>query len=95
MERGGILGEKNPLFAIRKISASDLGSCAMRRLVSIPACRTPDCRTGTGRSHTEFSTARRTLVLKGMQANLYNAFILGWRLSGNHGMAAICTPKAV
>ena len=69
-KEAGILGEKNPLFAIRKFSASDLGKLRDEAFsdLSRPAGRL-DCGTGTGRSHAEFSERHAELSTAQGHAN--------------------------
>jgi hypothetical protein len=95
-KEAGILGEKNPLFAIRKFSASDLGKLRDEAFMTYPGLQ--DAWTG----ELELAEATQNFLngtqnyplLKGMPANLYKCFLpLGWRLTGNRGVAAYLHPE--
>jgi hypothetical protein len=96
-KEAGILGEKNPLFAIRKISASDLGKLRDEAFMTYPDLQ--DAWT----SELEESQATQNFLnslqnypsLKGMKANLYKCFMpLGWRLSSRRGVATYLHPES-
>jgi hypothetical protein len=95
-KEAGILGEKNPLFAIRKISASDLGKLRDEAFLTYPGLQ--DAWT----AELELAEATQNFlngtqnypVLKGMQTNLYKCFLpLGWWLAGSQGLAAYLHPE--
>lgn len=95
-KEAGVLGEKNPLFAIRKFSASDLGKLRDEAFLTYPGLH--DSWTG----ELELAEATQNFLngtqnyplLKGTQTNLYKCFLpLGWQLSGKHGMAAYLHPE--
>jgi hypothetical protein len=95
-EEAGILGEKNPLFAIRKFSASDLGKLldeAFRTYAGLQDAWTAELELADA-TQNFLNGTQNYPVLKGMKANLYKCFLpLGWRLSGNHGVAAYLHPE--
>ncbi len=95
-KEAGILGEKNPLFAIRKFSASDLGKLRDEAFSTYPGLQdawTAELEQAEATQNFLNGTQNYPL-LKGMKANLYKCFLpLGWRLSGNHGVAAYLHPE--
>ena len=84
----GILGEKNPLFAIRKISASDLAerrADAFIQFRGLQAAWTGELEEAEGTQHF-LNALQNYSILQGMKVNLYKCFvILGWHLAGSNG----------
>ena len=95
-KEAGILGEKNPLFAIRKFSASDLGKLRDEAFMTYPGLQdawTAELEQAEATQNFLNGTQNYPL-LKGVQTNLYKCFLpLGWRLAGNHGVAAYLHPE--
>jgi hypothetical protein len=95
-QEAGVLGEKNPLFAIRKFSASDLGKLRDEAFMSYPCLQdawTAELEQAEA-TQNFLNGTQNYMVLKGMKANLYKCFLpLGWRLAGNHGVAAYLHPE--
>jgi hypothetical protein len=95
-KEAGILGEKNPLFAIRKFSASDLDKLrdeAFRTYADLQTAWTAELEQADATQNFLNGTQNYPL-LKGMQTNLYKCFLpLGWRLAGSHGVAAYLHPE--
>jgi hypothetical protein len=95
-KEAGILGEKNPLFAIRKFSASDLGKLRDEAFMTYPGLQdawTVELELAEA-TQNFLNGTQNYPVLKGVQTNLYKCFLpLGWRLSGNHGVAAYLHPE--
>jgi hypothetical protein len=96
-EEAGILGEKNPLFAIRKFSASDLGKLRDEAFSTYPGLQ--DAWTAeleqTDVTQNFLNGTQNYPLLKGIKANPYKCFMpLGWRLSNNRGVAAYLHPKS-
>jgi hypothetical protein len=95
-KEAGILGEKNPLFAIRKFSASDLDKLRDEAFSTHPGLQdawTAELEQAEATQNFLNGTQNYPL-LKGMQTNLYKCFLpLGWRLSSNHGVAAYLHPE--
>jgi hypothetical protein len=95
-KEAGILGEQNPLFAIRKFSASDLGKLRDEAFSTYPGLQdawTAELELAEATQNFLNGTQNYPL-LKGMQTNLYKCFLpLGWRLTGNHGVAAYLHPE--
>jgi hypothetical protein len=97
-KEAGILGEKNPLFAIRKISASDLGKLRDEAFMTYPGLQdawTAELEQAEA-TQNFLNGTQNYPVLKGMQTNLFKCFLpLGWRLAGNHGVAAYLHPEGL
>jgi hypothetical protein len=88
----GILGEYNPVFAIRKISASDLAKLradAFTQFAGLQAAWTEELQEAEGTKN--FLSAEQNYpLLKGMQTNLYKCFMpLSWWLASGNGVAAL------
>lgn len=92
----GILGEKNPLFAIRKVSASDLVKLRADAFADFPglqAAWTEELQEAEG-TQNYLNAMQNYSLLKGVQTNLYKCFILtAWRLSGPLGVSALLHPE--
>ncbi len=88
----GILGERNPLFAIRKISASDLTGLraeAFDRFSDLRSAWTDELEEAEG-TQSFLNATQNYPLLKGSQANLYKCFMpLGWRIVGTDGVTAL------
>ncbi|MGH8059586.1 MAG: Eco57I restriction-modification methylase domain-containing protein, partial [Candidatus Entotheonellia bacterium] len=95
-KEAGILGEKNPLFAIRKSSASDLGKLRDEAFSTFPGLQdawTAELEQADATQNFLNGTQNYPL-LKGMQTNLYKCFLpLGWRLASSQGVAAYLHPE--
>jgi hypothetical protein len=95
-KEAGILGEKNPLFAIRKFSASDLGKLRDKAFNTYPGLQ--DAWTAeleqTEATQNFLNGTQNYPLLKRVQTNLYKCFLpLGWRLTSNKGIAAYLHPE--
>lgn len=92
----GILGERNPLFAIRKVGASDLNVLREDAFVSFPGLKaawTGELEEAEG-MQTFLNAVQNYPMLKGVQTNLYKCFMpLGWWLSGASGVTALLHPE--
>lgn len=92
---GGILGDSNPLFAIRKISASDLTKLraeAFARFSGLREAWTEELEEAEGTQNFLNATQNYPL-LKGSQTNLYKCFMpLGWHLNSSVGVTALLHP---
>jgi hypothetical protein len=90
-KEAGILGEKNPQFAIRKFSASDLDKLrneAFMTYTGLQDAWTAELELAEATQNFLNGTQNYPL-LKGVHTNLYKCFLpLGWQLSGSRGMAA-------
>jgi len=92
----GILGEKNPVFAVRKISASDLAKLRAQAFHDFPglqAAWTEELQEAEGALN--FLNAMQNYpLLKGVQTNLYKCFMpLTWELSSAQGVSGLLTPE--
>jgi len=95
-EESGILGERNPLFAIRKFSASDLNTLRAKAFSEFPGLQT------AWLSELEEAEATQAFLnadsnyplLKGIQTNLFKCFLpVGWRISRPEGVAGFLHPE--
>lgn len=92
----GILGEANPLFAIRKLSATVLTRERSQIFAVLPRLQ------GDWTAELEEAEATQSFLnglqnyplLKGMKTNLYKCFIpLGWKLGGQNGVTGYLYPE--
>lgn len=92
----GILGERNPVFAIRKISASDLAKLraeAFARFPRLQADWTAELQESEG-TQNFLNAVQNYPLLKGVQTNLYKCFMpLAWGLNSRHGVTALVHPE--
>ena len=92
----GVLGERNPVFDIRKISASDLAklrSDAFAEFAGLRAAWTEELQAAEGIQNF-LNAVQNYPLLKGVQTNLYKCFIpLAWSLTGIEVLPACCTLK--
>ncbi|MDY7786943.1 class I SAM-dependent DNA methyltransferase [Burkholderia ubonensis] len=92
----GILGERNPIFAIRKISASDLVKLraeAFERFPGLQADWLNELQESEGTQN--FLTAVQNYpLLQGMKANLYKCFMpMAWSLNSAQGVTGLLHPE--
>lgn len=92
----GILGEANPLFAIRKFSASELMKLraeAFERFPNLQSDWTAELEEAEGTQNV-LNAVQNYPLLKGVQTNLYKCFMpLAWRLAGQHGVTGLLHPE--
>jgi len=92
----GILGEQNPLFAIRNVSASSLAkmrSDAFDKFPSLQNAWTEELQGAEG-TQNFFNATQNYPLLKGLQSNLYKCFLpLTWALSGVNGIVGLLHPE--
>jgi hypothetical protein len=92
----GILGEANPLVAIRKLNAMELAvqrSAAFGDFKGLQADWTAELEEAEA-TQQYLNALQNYPVLKGMPANLYKCFLpLGWRLSGSSGVVGYLHPE--
>lgn len=92
----GILGEHNPIFAIRKISASDLAKLRAEAFSETPglqAAWTEELEEAGGMQNF-LNAVQNYPLLQGMKANLYKCFMpLAWGLNGAHGVTGLLHPE--
>ncbi|MCA8080358.1 DNA methyltransferase family protein [Burkholderia cepacia] len=92
----GILGECNPIFAIRKISASDLAKSrakAFKEFPGLQAAWTEELQEAAGIQNF-LNSAHNYPLLQGMKVNLYKCFMpLAWGLNGAQGVTGLLHPE--
>ena len=92
----GILGERNPIFAVRKISASDLTKLradAFQRFDGLQEAWTEELQEAEG-TQNFLNAVQNYPLLKGMPANLYKCFMpLAWNLSNSLGVTGLLHPE--
>ena len=93
---GGILGERNPVFAVRKISASDLAKLradAFDRFAGLQADWLQELEEAEG-TQNFLNAVQSYPLLKGVQTNLYKCFMpLAWGLNGAQGVTGLLHPE--
>ncbi|AXE34649.1 class I SAM-dependent DNA methyltransferase [Chromobacterium phragmitis] len=92
----GILGEKNPLFAIRKLSATELTKLrgeAFAQFSGLQAAWTEELQEAEG-TQNFLNSVQNYPLLAGMKANLYKCFMpLAWSLNGPQGVTGLLHPE--
>jgi hypothetical protein len=92
----GVLGEANPLFAIRKISASDLTKLRADTFQRFPALQddwTAELEQAEG-TQSVLNAVQNYPLLKGVQTNLYKCFLpVVWRIASPAGVAGLLHPE--
>lgn len=92
----GILGEANPLFAIRRFSASELTKLRAEAFNTFPGLQAEwilELEEAAGTQNL-LNAAQAYPLLAGMKANLYKCFLpLGWRLSARSGVIGFVHPE--
>ena len=92
----GILGEQNPVFAVRKVSASDLAKLRAQAFDDFPglqAAWTAELQEAEG-TQNFLNAVQNYPLLKGVQTNLYKCFMpLAWGLNSAQGVTGLLTPE--
>lgn len=92
----GILGEANPLFAIRKFSATELTRLreqAFKDFKGLQADWTAELEEAEA-TQNFLNALQNYPLLQGMKANLYKCFLpLGWMLAGEKGVTGYLHPE--
>jgi hypothetical protein len=92
----GVLGERNPLFAIRKVSASDLVRLraeAFAGFTGLQAAWLDELQESQGMQNV-LNAVQNYPLLAGMKANLYKCFMpLAWGLNSPKGVSALLHPE--
>jgi len=92
----GILGEANPLFAIRKFSATELTRLreqAFKDFKGLQADWTVELEEAEA-TQNFLNGVQNYPLLKGVQTNLYKCFMpLGWMLAGEKGVTGYLHPE--
>jgi hypothetical protein len=95
-EESGILGEVNPLCAIRKLNATEVSNLraeAFAQFKGLQELWTAELEEAEATQNFLNATQNYPL-LKGMQTNLYKCFLpLGWMLTGKTGVAGYLHPE--
>lgn len=92
----GILGERNPVFAVRKISASDLAQLRAEAFAQFPGLQADWLQELEEAEGTQnfLNAVQNYPLLKGVQTNLYKCFMpLAWGLGSARGVAGLLTPE--
>lgn len=92
----GILGEVNPLFAIRKLNSAEISKLRADAFVRFPGLQEAwTAELEEAEATQNFLNATQNYpLLKGMQTNLYKCFLpLGWMLTGKKGVAGYLHPE--
>jgi hypothetical protein len=92
----GILGEANPLVAIRKLNATELAqqrSAAFAQFTTLQADWTTELEEAEA-TQNYLNAQQNYPLLKGVQTNLYKCFIpVGWMLAGQRGVVSYLHPE--
>ena len=92
----GILGEANPLVAIRKLSATELAqqrSAAFVQFSALQADWTSELEEAEA-TQNYLNAQQNYPLLKGVQTNLYKCFMpVGWMLAGQRGVVGYLHPE--
>ncbi len=92
----GILGERNPVFAVRKISASDLAKLraqAFEQFSGLQTEWTDELQEAEG-TQAFLNAVQNYPLLKGVQTNLYKCFMpLAWGLNSGQGVTGLLHPE--
>lgn len=92
----GILGERNPIFAIRRITASDLSRLRAEAFASNTNLQTEwlnELQEAEGVQNF-LGAVQNYPLLKGVQTNLYKCFVpLAWDLNSPTGVAGLLHPE--
>ncbi|CAI06257.1 N6 adenine-specific DNA methyltransferase [Aromatoleum aromaticum EbN1] len=95
-QEAGVLGEANPMFAIRKLSASELAKLRAEAFDALPglqAAWTTELEEAEA-TQAFLNAVQNYPLLKGVQTNLYKCFLpVGWKLAGERGVSAYLHPE--
>lgn len=92
----GVLGEANPLFAIRRMSASTLSRLRADAFTAVPGLQDDWTRELEDSESTQsfLNAPQNYALLAGQKANLYKCFLpAAWRVSSVSGVAALLHPE--
>ena len=96
-EERGVLGERNPAFALRKLPASELSKQRAAAFERHPGLRDAWITEAEGAEATQafLNSGQNYPLLKG-QANLYKCFLpKGWMIGSGRGVAGFLHPESV
>jgi hypothetical protein len=97
-EEAGILGERNPLFAIRKLSASEINTLRAQTFGEFPGMQSAWLVELEEAEATQafLNGTQNYPLLRGIQTNLYKCFLpIGWRISRAVGVAGFLHPEGI
>jgi hypothetical protein len=92
----GVLGEANPLVAIRKLNATELAQQRSAAFAQFPKLQIEwTAELEEAEATQSFLNATQNYpLLKGVQTNLYKCFLpVGWMLAGQQGVVAYLHPE--
>jgi len=92
----GILGEVNPLFAIRDLNATEISKLRADAFARFPGLQDSwTAELEEAEATQNFLNATQNYpLLRGMQTNLYKCFLpLGWKLNSKSGVAGFLHPE--
>ena len=92
----GVLGETNPLVAIRKLSATELTRIRSEAFGQFPKLQAEwTAELEEAEATQSFLNGQQNYpILQGMKANLYKCFLpVGWMLSGQKGVVGFLHPE--
>jgi hypothetical protein len=96
-KEAGILGEANPVFAIRRLSASTLAQSRAEAFASVGGLQESWAKELEEAQGTQqfFTAAQNYPLLSGVQANLYKCFLpLAWRVASvTRGISGLVHPE--
>ena len=94
----GILGETNPLFSIRKLSATEMGHRreeAFESMQGVKASWTSELEEASA-TQAFLTSSQNYEALKGVQTNLYKCFLpQGWLIANRTGIVGYLHPDGV
>ncbi|WP_043341664.1 DNA methyltransferase family protein [Belnapia moabensis] len=92
----GVLGEADPVFAIRNVSASELAKLRAQAFHCHAGLReawTSELEEAEG-TQSFLNAVQNYSLLQGMKANLYKCFMpLAWSLNSQHGISGLLHPE--
>lgn len=94
----GIMGEVNPIFDIRKISASKLTRIREETLENYPSLLDEYIEEYESSDATQnfLNAVTNYPLLKGVQTNLYKCFLpIGWKIANKNGISGFLHPEGV
>ncbi|MGL5739821.1 MAG: hypothetical protein ACRCYJ_13335, partial [Plesiomonas shigelloides] len=97
-QEAGVLGDFEPEFVLRKLSASNLVKLREQTFARIPALENAWRSEYEGCEATQnfLNALQNYPVLKGTQTNLYKCFLpQAWRLGSNNGVASFLHPEGI
>ncbi len=97
-QEAGILGDSNPLFNLRKLSASQLATQRQQAFDDYPQLESQwfaECE-GTEATQNFLNAMQNYPLLKGSQTNLFKCFLpVAWRIGAGDGVNGFLHPEGV